>query len=138
MVDWKIKRNENGALYMKSFLRRQDAVQYEAGVLIPGVWRSQADILLHAADELFQMYDAAETRQEARDLTELEYTKRTGNDYQMNSKEKMDLHNDFEDRKLLPVFLLLIGYAIENLIKGIMYGRHPDLLSNLHSSLLDS
>lgn len=136
MVDWKITRvDENGKLDLEAFRKRQDSVQYEAKVLMPGSWKAQAGILLHAADKLFQVYDAAETREQARDLAEYEYTKQTGKIYQMDSKERECWSNDFEDTMLLPVFLLLVGYAIENLIKGIMYGRHPKLLEETDDNL---
>jgi hypothetical protein len=59
---------------------------------------------LHAADKLFQVYDAAETREEVRDLAAIEYTKQTGNNYQMDSKERVDWSNDYDDRRLLQVF----------------------------------
>ena len=35
---------------------------------------------------------------------------------------------DSLDSQLMPVCLLLVGYAIENLIKGIIYSRKPELL----------
>jgi hypothetical protein len=136
MVDWKITRlDENGKLDLESFRKREDSVQYEAKVLMPGIWKAQAGILLHAADKLFQPYDAAETREHARALAEYEYTKQTGNRYQMDSKERECWDNDFRDGLLLPVYLLLVGYAVENLIKGIMYGRHTKLLIETDDNL---
>jgi hypothetical protein len=135
MVNWEIKRDKNGFIDMEFFRSRHDAEQYEACVLIPGVWKAQAATLLHAADKLFQVYDAAETREKVRDLAEYEYTKQTGNNYQMDNKERVDWSNDYDDSRLLQVFLLLVGYAIENLIKGILYGKHPTKLEESDETL---
>jgi hypothetical protein len=103
MMDWEIKRDKNGLIDIGSFLRRQEAGQYEACVLIPGVWKAQAGKLLHAADKLFRVYDEAETRQEARDQVSFEYAKRNE---QVPPWDIQEIE-DYSDRQLLPVFLLL-------------------------------
>lgn len=37
---------------------------------------------------------------------------------------------DFHDSQLYPVYLLLIGYAVENLIKGIIFSKDPSLIDS--------
>jgi hypothetical protein len=128
MVDWKMKRDKNGLIDLGSFLSRQDAVQYEAKVLIPGSWKAQAGILLRAADTLFRVYDEAETRKEARDQVLIERARR--NEQAPITMDRQE-SEDYFDTLLLPVFLLLMGYAIENLIKGIMYGRQRICLKRI-------
>lgn len=100
-----------------------------------GSWKMSALTLLRASDKIYEDYIAANQRERERDITE--------------TQESQELHGqeleDLWDMQLYPVYLLLVGYAVENLIKGIIFSRDPNLLvsgeklSNNHTnhSLVD-
>ena len=126
MVDWTIiKSDSKGNIDLKLFLQRQEFVQYEAKAIDQRIWKLKALSLLHAANKLFQIYDAAETRQNKRDLELAELSeKHEPISYPIDSQEKEDVW----DEQLLYSFALLTGYAVENIIKGIIYANNPSRL----------
>ena len=112
MMDWEFKRNRDDPelLDIKSAEAIWEAKQYERLVKWTIGWRVQALLLFTASEHIFAISNAASKRMDNESSREFE-----GNESQ-----------DFIDSQLLPIALLLKGYAVENLIKGIIYSRHPD------------
>lgn len=112
MVDWEFKRDRHNPdlLDMKSAKAILAAEQFECSVKWPLNWKFKAHILLIAIEKIFAAYDEA-CKHEFEEL--------------IGQHESED---DFIDTNLLPVCLLLEGLAVENLLKGIIYSRDPDLV----------
>lgn len=123
MVDWEFKRDRNNPdlLDMKSAESVMTARQYECLVKWPLSWKHNAQLLLIAGEKIFEAYDAAYKRNLEKDLA----VPFGQNDSHNLEGEELE---DFLVSQLLPIRLLLKGFAVENLLKGIIYSQNPDRL----------
>jgi hypothetical protein len=81
----------------------------------PKSWEWYAKSLKHAADVILERYNPA--------IKEL--SSKTGGRMNVPEEEWFE-----RDAHLISTYYLLMGYAIENLIKGIIMIRHPEYLRN--------
>lgn len=124
MVNWEIKRDRNNPDLMdeKSFDDVFSARQFECSVRWPLYWKDKALLLLRAAEKIFIVYDAANKRYLERSLVE---------SHEMEGEEL----EDFIDSRLLEICLLLKGYAVENLLKGIIFSQDRNRLKENDNGL---
>jgi hypothetical protein len=99
------------------------ARQFEATALSPRAWKYKASNLLYVADKLFRAYKAANDRDWARFDKELKRKQ-----FQGHIMKGQELADHWDVITGFSVYLLLTGYAIENLIKGIIYSKKPSML----------
>ena len=104
-----------------------DAEQFQCAILWPQGWRRQARLLILAASKLLLDYADAFERTRKRDDEDTERCFR-GEKVPGRIMKGQELE-DFENCLSLPIGLLLVGYAIENLLKGIIFSQSPELLS---------
>ena len=97
------------------------ARQYELGAKLPISWKVVSDNLKHAADILFDHYHDANKRIIQRMLNKSAHDKKQG----PRTLEGKELE-DYRDSQMREVYFLLIGYAIENLLKGNQLVQHPE------------
>jgi hypothetical protein len=87
-------------------------------------WKMSARSLKRAADKVFENYQNASKRDEARSLKDFQ-------EHWVGTRELTGQElADYYDEQMGPVYLFLIASAIENLFKGIAINRHPDLLKD--------
>jgi len=96
--------------------------QLKLGATFPGSWRSKSRMLRHAASRLRELQHDAILRMHARGRAEFE----AGGMGEGIAKLEGQELQDHEDAELGSIYLLLMGYAIENLIKGILMLRHKE------------
>lgn len=127
MVNWKYKPDitDSRLLDMKSADEIDLAKQYEVAVLWPISWKRKARDLLYVADKLFSAYKIANNREWARFEESFKCLEPQPSGHILNGQE---LEDHFDITAGRPIYLLLTGYAIENLIKGIIYSKTPSLL----------
>lgn len=106
-----IERKPDDTIDLYEMDRVLDARRFKMTVLHPRSWLHKANVLYHAANRLFDIGQIAEDR--------------------LNNKNvKCELKGqdlvDFLDSQNYSIYLLLIGYAVENLIKGIVFAKDPD------------
>jgi hypothetical protein len=125
MVDWDYKpdKKDSKLLDMKSAREVDLARQFEAAALHPYAWKSKARDLLYVADKLFRAYKAANEREWARSYDALKLKSSGGH---ILKGQELEDHLDVTAGSA--IYLLLTGYAIENLIKGIIYSKTPSML----------
>lgn len=125
MVDWSYKsdKNDSRLLDQKSARKVDLARQFEATALLPSAWKSRARGQLYVADKLFRAYKAANDREWARFDEALKHPKSGGH---ILKGQELEDHLDVTAGSA--IYLLLTGYAIENLIKGIIYSKTPSML----------
>jgi hypothetical protein len=102
------------------------ARQFEYGARLPISWKSVSYNLKHAADRLFDLYHSASERIIMRSIESFEESIKLGqplNESRILEGEELE---DSYDSGLLSVYFLLVGYAIENLLKGILMIQHPE------------
>ena len=123
MVDWEVKRDKNNPdlCDRKSLEAFLEAKNFERLAKWPVSWKFQAQILLIASQKIFDVYEAAYKRELERDLA-VPFGKSENESQALDGKEL----DDFLDSQLLPVCLLLQGFAIENLLKGIIFSKYPE------------
>jgi hypothetical protein len=126
MVNWDVKRDRNNPdlVNEKSLEDVLKARQFECLVKWPLNWKLKAQLLLIAAEKIFAAYDAAYKRDLERILA-VPFGQKGGS-HTMEGEEL----EDFLDSQLLPICLLLKGFAVENLIKGIIFSKNPKLLDD--------
>ncbi len=101
----------------------------------PSSWFRNADLHKRAADILYEIAHTAHERQMARMLKEFERTKTEMKKQGLTSRsesrtlEGVEL-NDFLDSELLSEYLLLVGYALECILKGCLLVMRPELIKN--------
>ena len=119
MVNWEFERDRKNPelLDMKSATAIIEAKQFERLVKWPLGWKYKAQLLLKASEHIFDIYDAAYKRDLERFLDESSSDILEGEELE-----------DFLNSQLLSTSLLLKGFAIENLIKGIIYSQDPNRL----------
>jgi len=127
MVDWEYKPDKNNSMLldMKSAREVDQARQFEATALWPSAWKSKARDLRYVADKLFRAYKAANDREWARIDEALKRKQPSSGGHILKGQELED-HLDVITG--FSIYLLLTGYAIENLIKGIIYSKTPGKL----------
>lgn len=123
MVNWEYMQDKDNPelLDMKSVEAIMNAIQFEALVKLPSMWRIEAQLLLIAAEQIFNSYDAAHKRILERDLAEP--IGKPSSRILVGEEE-----DDFWKSNLLPISLLLKGFAVENLLKGIIYSQDSNRL----------
>lgn len=123
MVNWEIKRDRNNPdlIDEKSLGDVLSARQFECSVRWPLYWKDKAHLLLRAAEKIFVAYDAAYKRELERFLA-IPFGQ--AESHEMEGEEL----EDFLDSRLLEICLLLKGYAVENLLKGIIFSQNRDHL----------
>jgi hypothetical protein len=99
--------------------------QFLAACRLPGMWLDRAFLHKRGADLLYERAYAAWQRNFARDLAESR--QQPANQSTSRSLEGEEL-DDFNDQRLLAEYLLLIGYAIECLLKGYLLAAVPELV----------
>jgi hypothetical protein len=98
------------------------AKQFELGAQTSGIWKITARNLKRAADKLYSYYHDATTRDIKRFIEEIESGQRKDGARKLEGDEWEDLL----DGQLISIYFLLIGYAFENLFKGILMLEHPE------------
>lgn len=94
----------------------------------PSSWFRNADRHKRAADILYEIAHAAHEREMARMQKEFERTKAEMKKQGLTS-EGVEL-SDFLDSELLSEYLLLVGYALECILKGCLLVMRPELIKN--------
>jgi len=127
MVNWEIKRDkkDRDLVDLKSLDDVLQAKQFEAIALWPSSWKFKAIGLHYVADKLFRAYKAANDREWARTAEDL---KREHPSSWGHVLEGQELEDSLDMIAGFSIYLLLTGYAIENLIKGIIYSKDPNKL----------
>ena len=127
MVDWSYKpdKNDSRLLDQKSAREVDLAKQYEVNALWPKAWKLRARDQWYIADKIFRAYKAANDREWAR-IDEATKNKKTASEGHILKGQELEDHLDVTTG--FPIYLLLTGYAIENLIKGIIYSKTPSAL----------
>jgi hypothetical protein len=127
MVNWEPKAiGEN--LDLESMKEVLDAEGFECHVLWPSSWRMQARWLMRSAIKILQDYAEAFERVEKRDMEETESWLRGENVTGSRILQGQELEDE-QDTQTLLSGLLLVGYAIENQLKGIIFSQNPELLN---------
>ncbi|MBI1882070.1 MAG: hypothetical protein HYR94_28175 [Chloroflexi bacterium] len=101
---------------------RIKARHFELGACLPVSWKSVSLDLKHAADRLYDLYHDATLRIIEQSLEEIKEGEKTEDSRALEGKEL----EDFLDSQLISKYFLLMGYAIENLLKGILMIQHPE------------
>jgi hypothetical protein len=100
------------------------ARQFEAGARWAISWKSASMTLKYAADRLYNHYNDGQNRISMRLLEEFEKSERKAGSRTLKLEGQELI--DYRDGGLISVYFLLIGYAIENLLKGILMIKHPE------------
>jgi hypothetical protein len=98
-------------------------LSFKYGFLLPGSWRRKATALKRAADHLYERYELGCTRYLNRFSDE---EGGTGTTSTWDTASEEELGEDIANMSLITEYSLLMGYAIENLLKGILMADHPD------------
>lgn len=100
--------------------------QFELGATEPIAWKGTASRLKRAADHLFEVYHGASVRSIDRLVKEV----KEGNSPPPGTSNSRSLDGqeleDHLDGQLIGVYMFLMGYAIENLLKAILMVQHPE------------
>lgn len=99
--------------------------QFELSYKMPISWEVMATTLKHSADKLYDLFFNAKRRQHSRLVDELDKLRKEeqGITHRILDGEELE---DFWDGRLITIYYLLMGYAIENLLKGIYLAQHPE------------
>ena len=97
---------------------------FKYGFLSPSAWKRKATRLKYAADRLFDLYDEATTRFLQRFSKEAE--EGIGPVAAWHSATEAELGREVTDISLITEYCLLMGYALENLLKGVLMAKHPE------------
>jgi hypothetical protein len=112
----KLEPKADGTVDLEELEKALDARNWSRVVLHPKIWLHQANVLYYAANRLYDI-------------------NRTGKDRSISKNVQGELRGqdliDFLDGSLYPVYLLLVGYAVENLIKGITHALDPGAIKIL-------
>jgi len=96
--------------------------QFKLRATLPGSWKSASLKLRHAASRLRELQHDAILRILERGRAEFEAGEMREGITKLEGQELQD----HEDTQLSSIYLFLMGYAIENLLKGILILRHPE------------
>jgi hypothetical protein len=97
---------------------------FKYGFLLPSSWKRKANRLKYAADRLFDLYFESVTRFLARFTKEAE--EGIGPIASWHTASEEELGKEVTDISLITEYCLLMGYALENLLKGILMAEHPE------------
>lgn len=100
----------------------------------PAAWKNSALNLKRASDRLRESSSAAERRNHQRLMDELQSGALQAGSRVIEGEEL----SDFLDSQLRPVVSLLTGYSIENLLKGILVFRDPQLVDDVSGKIAQS
>lgn len=103
--------------------------QFVWGITLPISWKATADMLKHAADHLYDLYYEASERQKERTISRVKSGKK--------NQHTKDNEKDAWDSSLIRVYFMLVGYAIENLLKAAITIQNPDLVKKADEFKLD-
>lgn len=92
---------------------------------LPGVWLNRALLHKRAADLLYERGFAASERELARVMSDF---RSLGKFRQASGPLYGDELEDMLDQQLIAEYLLLMGYAIECLLKGFLLSSRPELV----------
>ncbi|MCH8295797.1 hypothetical protein IH992_32360 [Candidatus Poribacteria bacterium] len=111
---------------LEELYRIGKARQFEMKAKWPISWKGMSSDLKHAADRLYDLHQEAHQRIIERILEELKERKR-GKKSEASRRvlEGKELEDHLDARLFIPYFLL-IGYAIENLLKANLMVQHPE------------
>ena len=114
-----------------AMLERHADWQFKLAAMEPSSWRTRAIMLRRAANYIFEIHFAAGMRSIERMQSELE-ERRRDTEAQLSGSIKIAEMTDAEseewqDQGLVSVYFLLMGYSIENLLKGILLSQKPEL-----------
>jgi hypothetical protein len=98
------------------------ARQFELGARLPLSWKSVSLVLKHAADRLYDLQHDATLRIIRREAEKPKRGLETEGSRVLEGEEL----EDPLDSQLISTYYLLMGYAIENLLKGILMIQHPE------------
>jgi hypothetical protein len=101
---------------------RIKAQQFELGARLPISWQSTSRTLKRAADRLYDCYHDATVRELQRAVDSATSGQRIEGARELKGAEL----EDFLDGQLISVYFLLIGYSVENLLKGLLMIKHPE------------
>lgn len=96
--------------------------QFELGARLPISWKSVSLGLKHTADRLYDLQHDATLRVIKRAIEE----HRKGRDVEESRELEGKELEDFLDSHMISTYYLLMGYAIENLLKAILMIQHPE------------
>lgn len=122
-VNWKYRSNGE-LLDQESAKEVDDAEQFQCTVLWPSGWRHQARLLMRAALKLLQDCEDANDRTRKRDDEEFDRIMCGEQVPSSRTLEGQELEDHLDSQSGL-IGLLLVGYAIENLLKGIIFSQDP-------------
>jgi hypothetical protein len=97
---------------------------FKYGFLLPSAWKRRGAKLKYAAGRLFDLYYDAVTRFLQRFSKDAE--EGTGPIASWYTATEDELSKEVTDISLLTEYCLLMGYALENLLKGILMAEHPE------------
>ena len=129
LLDGKTKRELIEEGYSESDVDKHEKViennrkkQFESNASEALSWVIEAARLKRAADKLFDIYHAAGIRNRNRAIEAFqEGRNRTG-------KLRGEELEDFLDGEMISVYFLLMGFAVENLLKGILLTKDQGIL----------
>jgi hypothetical protein len=98
------------------------AKQFSLGARLPISWKSQSRVLRHAASRLYTIYYDATRRVIARESANVKAGEKNEGSRTLEGQELQDS----EDGLLISIYFFLMGYAVENLLKGILMIQHPE------------
>lgn len=102
----------DGTIDWHEMVRVLDARQFKMTVLDPCSWLHKANGLYVAANRLFDIGQIASDRLNNKNGT--------------GELKGQDLIDFLDSQNQYSIYLLLIGYAVENLIKGIVFAKDPN------------
>jgi hypothetical protein len=103
-----------------AMLEQLNARQFKLAATEPFSWLFRSENLKRAADHLFEIYHTASTRSIEQFVVEVKAGLSEGG----RVLEGQELE-DFRDSELVTIYLMLMGYAIENLLKGKLLQQNP-------------
>src|SRR5690349_20208239 len=102
--------------YMRKLVLKR---QFELRATQTSSWKFRSQVLKRAADHLFEIYHDSVSQ----DIADAFHMMSTGINRMVSDDEAMQ---SMLDGSLIGVYFLLMGHAIENVVKGICIARHPE------------
>lgn len=109
-----------GSPEWEAMLDQLNARQFKLAATEPFSWLFRSENLKRAADHLFEIYHTASTRSMEQFVAEVKAGMREGGRV-LEGQELEDLLNS----ELVTIYLMLMGYSIENLLKGKLLQQNP-------------
>lgn len=102
------------------------ARQFELCCTLPLSWKAVFFNLKRAADQLFDRYHDSTLRSVRMFLEETQAARAAGITLSVSRTLEGQELEDHRDGGLISVYYLLVGYAVENLLKGLLMIQHPE------------